>query len=105
MKASEFFADRAPGLLLRAVFAAGTAVFLLLTGTKPGIVVILGIIWFLVFVIGQAVDFFRCRSDCGSFMRLWMDSIKNICLPSVYGQGGQFMSVDCLICSAGREGR
>ncbi|MDE6874951.1 MAG: HAMP domain-containing histidine kinase [Lachnospiraceae bacterium] len=62
MKASEFFADRVLGLLFRAVFAAVTAVFLLLTGTKPGIVVILGIVWFLVLACGQAVDFFRCRS-------------------------------------------
>ena len=62
MKASEFFADRALGLLLRAVFAAVTAIFLLLTGTKPGIVVILGIVWFLVLACGQAVDFFQCRS-------------------------------------------
>lgn len=62
MKASEFFSDRIRKLLLTLVFAAAAAVFLLATGTQPGIVVILGIAWALVFGTGQAVDYFLCRS-------------------------------------------
>lgn len=62
MKASEFFSERIRKWLLLAVFAAATAFLLLVTGTSSGIVVILGIVWTLVFIIGQIIDFSRCRS-------------------------------------------
>lgn len=62
MKVSEFFSDHFAKLLLKMVFAAATAFLLLVTGTQPGIIVILGIIWSLIFVGGQAVNFFRYRS-------------------------------------------
>lgn len=62
MKASEFFSDRIQRLLLMVAFAAATAFLLLATGTSRGIVVILSIVWALIFIIGQMVDFFRCRS-------------------------------------------
>lgn len=62
LKASEFFSDHFASLLLKIFFVAATAFLLLVTGTPPGIIVILGIIWFLILIGEQAVKFFRCRS-------------------------------------------
>ena len=62
MKVSEFFADHFAKLLIKIIFAAATAFLLLVTGTQPGIIVILGIIWSLMFIGGQVVNFFWHRS-------------------------------------------
>lgn len=62
MRASEFWADRMGQLLLRAVFAGAAALFLLSTGTAPGVVVLLLIAWLLVFTSSQVVDYLHQRT-------------------------------------------
>lgn len=59
MTVPEFLADRLEYLLLQAVFAGAAAMFLLAAGTARGVVVLLLIIWLLVFVLSQAVDYLR----------------------------------------------
>ena len=59
MRMSEFLADHMGQLLLRAVFAGAAVLFLLATGTAPGVAVLLLIVWLLVFTTSQVVDYLR----------------------------------------------
>lgn len=61
MTITEFLSDRLRRFVLWTVFAAVAAGFLLATGTQPGIVLLLGIVWALVFLGAQTADFLRCR--------------------------------------------
>ncbi len=58
----EFVSDRLGQIAIRTVFMAAAAVFLRMTGTQTGIIVLLGSVWILVFLCAQIVDFIRCRS-------------------------------------------
>lgn len=62
MTLMEFLSDRLEHLVLQTVFAASTALFLLLTGTQAGIVILLGIGWFAVSLCMLGAEFWRCRS-------------------------------------------
>ena len=62
MRMSEFLADHMGQLLLRAVFAGAAVLFLLATGTAPGVAVLLLIVWLLVFTTSQVVDYLRQRA-------------------------------------------
>ena len=57
----EFLSDRMGQLVFRAVFAISGAIFLLVTGTQAGIVILMGIFWLIGICCVQAVDFFRCH--------------------------------------------
>lgn len=67
-----FISDQLRQLVIRMVCAAAAAVFLLLTGTQAGVIVLLGIVWFLAFLCVQTADFLRCRSRLQE-----LDSIMN----------------------------
>lgn len=62
MTFSAFLSDCLRGLVLQIVFAAAAAVFLLATGTQTGIVVILLIVWFLILLCVQSVNYYRFYS-------------------------------------------
>ena len=62
MRMSEFLADHMGQLLLRAVFSGAAVLFLLATGTAPGVAVLLLIVWLLVFTSSQVVDYLRQRT-------------------------------------------
>lgn len=62
MRMSEFLADHMGQLLLRAVFAGAAVLFLLATGTAPGVAVLLLIVWLPVFTTSQVVDYLRQRA-------------------------------------------
>lgn len=58
----EFLSDRLERLVLQTVFAGAAALFLLLTGTQPGIVILLGIGWFIVSLWMLGADFLRQKA-------------------------------------------
>ena len=58
----EFLSDRAGRIALQLIVAGLTALFLLATGTQPGILIILLIALLLVFLIVNMLDFFRQRT-------------------------------------------
>lgn len=62
MTFGEFFSDRLGRLVLHGSCIALTAAFLLVTGTQPGIVLLVLIAWCLIFIIVQASDFIKCRT-------------------------------------------
>lgn len=62
MTFSEFFSDRLRYIIFQAVFVMISALFLLLTGTQTGIVLLLFLIWLLLFLLIQMMDFLRCRA-------------------------------------------
>ncbi len=62
MTISEFLSDHLHQIVLRTVFAGVAAVFLLAAGTQAGIVILLGIVWFLVFLTGWVIQFVRSRA-------------------------------------------
>lgn len=62
MTPGEFLSDRLGQLTLQAVCAAATALFLLASGTVPGVVALLLIVWFLVFSVAQAAGYFSLRA-------------------------------------------
>ena len=70
MTLKEFLSDRLGRLVLQPVSMAVMAVFLLATGTQAGILIILLIVWFLLFLILQAYDFLKLRSH--------LDELKSI---------------------------
>ena len=70
----EFVSDRLEQIVIRTVFVTAAAVFLCLTGTQTGIIVLLGSVWLLVFLCALAVDFFRCRSRLQELERI-MDGL------------------------------
>ena len=61
MTLKEFLSDRLGRLVLQPVSMAVMAVFLLATGTQAGILIIILIVWFLLFLILQAYDFLKLR--------------------------------------------
>ncbi|MCI9657828.1 MAG: HAMP domain-containing histidine kinase [Lachnospiraceae bacterium] len=58
----EFLSDRSGRIALQLIVAGLTALFLLATGTQPGILIILLIALLLVFLIVNMLDFFRQRT-------------------------------------------
>ena len=62
MTVGEFLSDRLGRLVLQLGCAAAGAVFLLATGTAPGVLIILLLSGGLVFTGVQAADYLRCRS-------------------------------------------
>lgn len=56
-----FLSDRLGRIMLQAVFAAATLVFLLATGTQAGVITILLIAWLLVFLCVQSMDYLKAR--------------------------------------------
>lgn len=62
MTLSAFLSDRLARLAFHVVFAAAAAVFLLTTGTQAGIVVILLVVWLLVSLCVQSMDYLKARS-------------------------------------------
>lgn len=70
----EFVSDRLEQIVIRIVFVTAAAVFLCLTGTQTGIIVLLGSVWLLVFLCVLSVDFFRCRSRLQELERI-MDGL------------------------------
>lgn len=58
----EFLSDRLGKIVLQGIIMAAASVFLLATGTQPGVVLLLLIILFLVFAAASAVSFIRCRA-------------------------------------------
>ena len=62
MTFSKFIEDRLGRLLLRGSLVAGAAVFLLLTGTQPGILLLLLLLWGVFFVGSQVIEFLRFRN-------------------------------------------
>lgn len=61
MTISAFLSDRLGRLVLQAIFATATAVFLLATGTQAGIIVILLIFCLLAFLCVQTLDYLKAR--------------------------------------------
>ncbi len=61
MTAREFILDRLGRMLLRLAFFFAAAVFLLVTGTQPGIVTLLLIAGLLIFSLEQLSDFWRTK--------------------------------------------
>ena len=70
MTLKEFLSDRLGRLVLQPVSMAVMTVFLLATGTQAGILIIILIVWFLLFLILQAYDFLKLRSH--------LDELKSI---------------------------
>lgn len=62
MTLGEFLLDRLGRLVLQGLCMALTALFLLATGTQPGIVLLILIVWCLVVCTVQAFDFIKCRT-------------------------------------------
>lgn len=62
MTPGEFFSDRLGRLILQLVSVAAACAFLLATGTRGGVLVILLISWGLIFVTVQVCDYLRCRA-------------------------------------------
>lgn len=62
MTLGEFLSDRLRYLIFQAVFVMISALFLLATGTQNDIVVLLFLIWLLLFLIVQTVEFLTCRA-------------------------------------------
>ena len=62
MTVMEFLEDRLGNIVFQAVFVIAASVFLLVTGTEAGILLLLFVIWFLFFVGVQTAAFFRCRT-------------------------------------------
>lgn len=62
MTLSAFLSDRLARLAFHVVFAAAAALFLLTTGTQAGIVVILLLVWLLVSLCVQSMDYLKARS-------------------------------------------
>lgn len=62
MTLGEFLQDRLEWVLLQCFFAAAAACFLLLTGTQPGILILLLLLWGIFFTGSQAMDFLRFRN-------------------------------------------
>ena len=61
MTLGEFLWDRFGRLVLLFVTGAGSILFLSLTGTQPGILAILGLVWAILFLAVQAADFLKSR--------------------------------------------
>lgn len=61
MTLGEFLWDRLGRLVLLLAAGAGSILFLSLTGTQPDILAILGLVWAILFLAVQAVDFLKCR--------------------------------------------
>lgn len=61
MTAGEFLLDRLGRMLLRLVFVAAAAAFLLGTGTQPGVITLLLIVFLLIFLLEQLYDFWRTK--------------------------------------------
>ncbi len=61
MTLGEFLWDRFGRLVLLFVTGAGSVLFLYVTGTQPGILAILGLVWAILFLAVQAADFLKSR--------------------------------------------
>ena len=61
MTLGEFLWDRFGRLVLNLGVGAGSILFLSLTGTQPGILTILGLVWAILFLTVQAADFLKSR--------------------------------------------
>ena len=62
MTVKEFISDRLDRLVLWTIFGAAAFLFLLLTGTEAGIIILLCIFLFLAAFCMQVAEFLRCRS-------------------------------------------
>lgn len=62
MTISAFLSDRLGRLMLQTIFAVAAAVFLRVTGTQTGVVIILLLIWLLAFLCIQFVDYLRAHN-------------------------------------------
>ena len=71
MTLREFLSDRMGRLALRLICAGLAALFLFATGTQPGILVILLLVYLLVFVAGQIFDFFRQCAYLRELENIW----------------------------------
>lgn len=72
MTMMEYLSDRLGHFVFQAVFVVAAAVFLFLTGTEAGVLILLLLVWIPVFAGIQVVGFFRCRSRL-----LELESIMN----------------------------
>lgn len=65
MTFQEYLSDRLGSMVLQWCLAAAASAFLLVTGTQPGVVILLLILYALGFAVLQAVLFFRIRTRLG----------------------------------------
>lgn len=61
MTLGEFLWDKLGRLVLTVATGTASILFLYLTGTQPGILTILGIVWTLLFLAATAADYLKCR--------------------------------------------
>lgn len=62
MTLGEFLADRLGALAGHGICAAVSMFFLAATGTAPGVLILLLIVWLLAFLTAQAVAYLKCRA-------------------------------------------
>ena len=65
MTFGEFLSDRLVRLIFHGIVMATAGVFLLVTGTQSGVIVLLLVILALIFALEQAIDFMKCRTRLG----------------------------------------
>jgi len=73
MTAREFTADRLERMVLRLALLFAVAAFLLLTGTQPGIIILLLIICLLLFLCEQSADFWRTKKRLEELQAIMQD--------------------------------
>ncbi len=61
MTLGTFLWDRLGRVVLYFMVAVASIFFLAITGTQPGILVLLGTVWAIVFLAMQAIDYLKCR--------------------------------------------
>lgn len=73
MTAREFISDRLGRMVLRLALLFAVAAFLFLTGTQPGIIILLLIICLLLFLFEQSVDFWRTKKRLEELQAIMQD--------------------------------
>lgn len=84
MTLAEFLSDRLGRLIFHGIVLAAAVVFLLITGTQPGIAILLLHALALIFVLEQAVDFIKYRSR--------LNELKNI----LAGLDQKYLFAECI---------
>ncbi len=104
MTVCAFLSDRSRQIAARMFFTAAACLFLCLTGTQTGIVVLLGSIWGLVFLGGQVIDYLRIRSRLQELESI-MDGLDKKYLFAECVPGGRDAYERCLLELSHRAGR
>lgn len=73
MTAREFISDRLGRMVLRLALLFAVAAFLFLTGTQPGIIILLLIICLLLFLCEQSTDFWRTKKRLEELQAIMQD--------------------------------